>query len=259
MSEMPTHQASHICKAHKTNTQKLTLKRACKYVAAFIGLQKTSLSHAIDLTLQERGYFGFENGYDAAYHFSMGWNIWKKKGRIIYWKDGTSFGARSFLCFDKANKSVIVILSNTNNPINDIGLMLMDSNYSTMFRPYLYSWVVHDTVLLTIKQNGVEEGIKLYLKLKATKNSNNYFTEVQLDFVAGDLVKEKKNKEVIKIYELNRKEYPESNIVYESLGELFNQLGNTKEALVNFEKLVTLDPANAHGIWMVNRLKSKAH
>lgn len=101
------------------------------FAAAHLGLMKTSLAPAIESVLKKRGRLGIENGYDAdiEYDYAMGWNIWTKRGKTIYWKDGTSFGFRSFICLDKVNKKAVVILSNTDNPINDIGLHLIDSTY----------------------------------------------------------------------------------------------------------------------------------
>jgi serine-type D-Ala-D-Ala carboxypeptidase/endopeptidase len=101
------------------------------FAAAHLGLMKTNLEPAIESVLQKRGRLGIEKGYDADidYDYSMGWNIWTKRGKTIYWKDGTSFGFRAFICLDKANKKAVVILSSSFNPINDIGLHLVDSTY----------------------------------------------------------------------------------------------------------------------------------
>lgn len=101
------------------------------FAAVHLGLMKTSLAPAIESVLQKRGRLGIENGYDAEieYDYAMGWNIWTKRGKTIYWKDGTSFGFRAFICLDKANKKAVVVLSNSFNPINDIGLHLIDTTY----------------------------------------------------------------------------------------------------------------------------------
>ena len=101
------------------------------FAAAHLGLVKTNLAPAIESVLQKRGRLGNELGYDAdiEYDYAMGWNIWTKRGKTIYWKDGTSFGFRAFICLDKVNKKAVVILSNTDNSINDIGLHLIDATY----------------------------------------------------------------------------------------------------------------------------------
>lgn len=101
------------------------------FASAHLGLMKTNLAPAIESVLKKRGRFGNELGYDSEieYDYAMGWNIWTKSGKTIYWKDGTSFGFRSFICLDKANKKAVVVLSNSFNPINDIGLHLIDATY----------------------------------------------------------------------------------------------------------------------------------
>jgi serine-type D-Ala-D-Ala carboxypeptidase/endopeptidase len=227
------------------------------FAEANLGLTKTNLTPAIELTHVTRGSIGTELGYDAdiKYDFSMGWNIWTKRDKTIYWKDGTSFGFRSFVAFDKASKKAVVILSNSFNPINDIGLHLLDSTYE--LKPFKYGWNLLDTINATIKKKGVDAAIKQYYQLKAAKNPQFFFDEEILDSIGNDLFAAKKIADATKIYRLNIKEYPKSTTAFESLAEMYRQIGNKQPAIENYQKLVELDPDDEHAVWMLKKLKEE--
>lgn len=100
-----------------------------------------------------------------------------------------------------------------------------------------------------------DAAIDLYKKLKALKNPEFIFDEYQLNDLGHELRREKKIADAVKIFELNREEYPTSPIVYESLGELYKRNHNRKKALPYFEKAQQLEPQNLHWSFMINKLK----
>jgi hypothetical protein len=51
--------------------------------------------------------------------------------------------------------------------------------------------------------------------------------------------------------------YPNSANVYDSLGEAYFLSGNTPEAIQNYEKSLTLDPANTSAAMMLKKLKGQ--
>lgn len=220
------------------------------FAAANIGLTKTDLLSAMELTHINQGKKDGNDGF-----VSMGWTIMSEDNQQILWKDGGTFGCRSFIGIDKKNKYGIVILSNTDNPVTDIGLHILDSTIDV--KPYQYKWNLLDTLYSKILSKGVDAGIVLYQQIKNEKQSGYIFDPMQLNHLGNELRKQNKIDESIKIFELNKTEYPSIPNVYESLAEIYKRNGNSKLAIINFAKLVEMEPQNPRWIYLLNKLKTQ--
>ena len=71
------------------------------------------------------------------------------------------------------------------------------------------------------------------------------------------MFRENKIFEAIAIFKLNTKEYTTSFIVFDSLGEAYMVKGDDKLAILNYQKLVDLNPENESGIYAFKKLKGK--
>jgi D-alanyl-D-alanine-carboxypeptidase/D-alanyl-D-alanine-endopeptidase len=218
------------------------------FAAANLRLTETDLHPAMELCHVKQGKKDGNDGY-----VTMGWTLWNDDGKYILFKDGGTGGYRTFLGIDKKNRFGVVVLSNSNNSITDIGLHILDS--TSKIHPYKYSWNLLDTLRATIRVNGVTAGIELYQQLKALNNSQFIFNENQLNYLGNELIRDKKIKEAIKIYELNLTEYPKSTLAYESLGETYKRNNDKRTAIKYFEKAQELEPQNLHWIYILEKLK----
>ncbi len=63
-------------------------------------------------------------------------------------------------------------------------------------------------------------------------------------------------KDAVEFFKMNVKLYPDSWNVYDSLGEGYMVLGETRLGLENYEKSVKLNPDNSNGIEMIKKLKA---
>ena len=63
--------------------------------------------------------------------------------------------------------------------------------------------------------------------------------------------------EAIEILKLNVEAYPDSANAYDSLGEAYFVSGNTPQAIQNYAKSLSLDPANTNAAMMLKKLKSQ--
>ncbi|MBA4155839.1 serine hydrolase, partial [Flavobacterium sp.] len=225
-----------------------TVNDLLTFAEANLGLIKTHLFPAMELThvLQAK-----KDGDDA--YTTMGWTLVNEYGYLLF-KDGGMPGYRTFLGIDKKNKMAVVVLSNSNNTVTDIGRYILEPN--RRIDPFKYTWALLDTLRKTIETKGVDDAIKLYLQLKESKNTSFIFNENQLNYLGNELRKNKKIDEAIKIYELNLKEYPNSPIVYESLGETYRRNKNKKVSVKYFEKAFELDPQNPHWTYILKKLKN---
>ncbi|HZI55199.1 MAG TPA: DUF2306 domain-containing protein [Verrucomicrobiae bacterium] len=114
---------------------------------------------------------------------------------------------------------------------------------------------IGDTLAATIASTGIDQATKQYYNLKATQPANYNFEERQLDKLGYKLIKGKKFKEAIRIFQLNIETYPSSN-AYDSLAEAYMRAGNKPEAILNCQKSLQINPKNGHSIEMLNQLKA---
>lgn len=218
------------------------------FTAANLGLIKSDLFPAMELTHVKQ--FKKENhmGYTT-----LGWTFWDDDGKNIIFKDGGTPGFSSFIGIDKKNKFGVIVLSNSNNSITDIGLHIMNPNHK--IEPYKYPWKLLDTLRTDLKSSGVDHMIKLYRDLKADNNPDFIFNENQLNYLGHEIRRENKWEEAIRIFELNKNEYPQSTLVYESLGNVYKG-HDSKKAIEYFEKAKELEPQNLHWSFIIDKLKS---
>ena len=220
------------------------------FAEANLGLTKTDLLPAINLThvLQAK-----KDGNDDVYT-TMGWTLINKDGRELLFKDGGTYGYRTFIGIDKKNKTGVVVLSNSNNSVTDIGWHFLDSTRNV--ETYKYPWALLDTLRTTIQHKDVAAAITLYETLKLQKNTGLIFNVNQLNYLGSELRRNKKIQEAIKIFQLNVKEYPTNVLVYGSLGETYQRHNNRTLAIECFEKAKELEPENRHWVYVLERLKT---
>lgn len=58
---------------------------------------------------------------------ALGWAVDTHGDREIIWKDGATAGYASFIGYDPVSASAVVVLSNSHNPVDDLGMHLLDS------------------------------------------------------------------------------------------------------------------------------------
>ena len=101
-----------------------------KFLAAFLGYNKTPLAPAIAAMLDVR-----KPTTQPGLRNALGWQISLPDGLEIVWKDGTTAGYSSFLGYAPQKRVGVVVLSNTSTArgVNDIGMHVLDST-SPLFR-----------------------------------------------------------------------------------------------------------------------------
>jgi D-alanyl-D-alanine-carboxypeptidase/D-alanyl-D-alanine-endopeptidase len=228
--------------------QRSTVNDLLTFAAANLGFIETPLRPAMELTHVQQAKKDGNYGY-----VTLGWTLWNDDGKQILMKDGGTGGYRTFLGIDKKNKFGVVVLSNSNNLVTDIGQHILDS--TAKVKPYKYPWKLLDTLRITIKTSGIAVAVERYQQLKAANDPQLIFNEAQLNYLGNELRRSKKIKDAIAIYELNAKEYPRSTLVYESLAEIYQRNKDKKKAVEYFEKAHDLDLENPHWTYMINKLK----
>jgi len=114
-----------------------------------------------------------------------------------------------------------------------------------------------EVLLKAIDERGVEAAVADYRSLKARGFGDLYTSEGDINTLGYRLLRQKRVPEAIEILKLNVEAYPNSANVYDSLGEAYLVSGNTAQAIQNYEKSLSLDPANTNAAMMLKKLKNQ--
>ena len=95
-----------------------------RFVAANMGLEETPLYEVMQATHQPRRSAGRE-GRDIG----LGWIIRTSGDIQTVWHNGGTGGYKSFAGFNKDGQLGVVVLSNSNRDVDDIGIHLLDSTF----------------------------------------------------------------------------------------------------------------------------------
>ncbi|CAG0935796.1 D-alanyl-D-alanine-carboxypeptidase/endopeptidaseAmpH [Thermoflexales bacterium] len=94
------------------------------FLEANLGISSAALSPALEMTHSARRDAGGE-GEDKM-QVGLGWHLLTVGDTDIIWHNGGTGGYRSFIGFDKAQRRGVVVLTNTANDADDIGLHLLE-------------------------------------------------------------------------------------------------------------------------------------
>jgi outer membrane protein assembly factor BamD (BamD/ComL family) len=112
----------------------------------------------------------------------------------------------------------------------------------------------------TIESGDIDGAVKQYQSLKAATSATSAtynFDEDELNSLGYQLLRAKKFKEAIRIFQLNIEAYPKSANTYDSLGEAYMDDGNKALAVVNYEKSLQLNPKNVGAVKMLQKLNGQ--
>src|SRR3984885_9856031 len=113
---------------------------------------------------------------------------------------------------------------------------------------------IGDVLFKTIQEKDVDAAVKQYRELKVS-NPNGYdFAESEFIGLGYGLLHMKKVKEAIEIFKLSVEAYPQSYNTYDSLAEAYMDNGDRDLAIQNYRKSLELNPANANGTKMLQKL-----
>ncbi len=113
---------------------------------------------------------------------------------------------------------------------------------------------IAETVSATLDSAGIERATEQYHQLKSSAPAVYNFDEDQLNTLGYRLLRAKKLREAIRIFQLNVEAYPKSGNVYDSLAEAYLDQGNQAEAIAYYRKALLLNPKNRNAAQILQRL-----
>lgn len=214
------------------------------YLAANMGLQKSSLYSAMQLAQKNSGT------KDSSPIVGLGWHTMVLDENEIIWHNGGTGGYRAFVGFIKGGDKGVVVLSNSNASVDDIGIHLLNPE-SALRNP---KPSIGNRIRSTIDSEGIETGIKTYLQLKNDQTEKFDFSENQLNGLGYYYLGKGETEKAIAVFSINVEAYPNSSNVYDSYGEALMKQGDNEKAIANYKKSVELNPGNSNGIDMLKKL-----
>lgn len=108
----------------------------------------------------------------------------------------------------------------------------------------------------TLASGGLDAAVQRYHQLKGAAPKTYNFDVGQLNGLGYELLHQKKEREAIRIFQLNTEAYPHSSNAYDSLGEAYLGAGDRSRAIVSYRKAVELDPHNANAKAALRKLEA---
>ena len=114
-----------------------------------------------------------------------------------------------------------------------------------------------DRISQTLNEANVESAKAVYKQYKTDPATQAINTEQQINALGYRLMGARRMPEAIAIFTLNVESYPKSWNVYDSLAEAYMNSGNARKAIELYEKSLKINPGNANGISMLERLGAR--
>lgn len=186
---------------------------------------------------------------------ALGWFVAddESSGKIVY-HPGGDIGYVSYFLRNTSKNQAVIILSN---------IELLRHYTPTAFLRILnnepYTLDLKSLAAAMGKEynlRGSEAMLKMFNQLKASKEYS--VIEDDINELGYRLLYDKKDaKSALEVFKLNAEQFPDSYNVWDSLGEVYYQIGNREEAVKNYEKSLLLNPENKGGRRMLEKIRSE--
>jgi uncharacterized membrane protein len=113
---------------------------------------------------------------------------------------------------------------------------------------------IADTLYGTVTTAGAEAAVRQYQALKQASPAGYNFDENELNNLGYELIRVGRNRDAIRMFQLNVEAYPRSGNVYDSLGEACMDAGDKDQAIANYRKSLELDPKNQNAVLTLKQL-----
>ncbi len=190
--------------------------------------------------------------------YGLGYSVrYLSNGKAVVGHGGASEGWQANVAMIPASGDAIVIFTNGTNGLN----------LSTAIRCEWYSRVdmappaeacygsVAARLARPYRAEGVGAALSLYDNLKES-GQPLLFDEWELNGFGYDVLATGNKQDALQIFKKNVREFPNASNPFDSLGEIYMELGQRDSAAVAFRKSLELDPSNTNAAEMLRHLGS---
>ena len=183
------------------------------------------------------------NGDTTEYGF--GWGVeFSEDGKKVVQHSGGWVGFATYIHREIEDDNCLIVLTN-NSSSNVWGVIggLLDLMHDEEAEAPKASIREHiGSVVLT---DGIEAALAEYDKLRSEQSEAYNFREMELNILGYELMGMDKNEEAAAVLKLNLEQFPGSANPYDSYGDALLAIGDTANAILNFEKAFEMDSTMA--------------
>lgn len=214
------------------------------FLSAQLGLDETSLDEAVQLSQQP--HFPIEAGKAIG----LGWGIYDlENGDRLYRHNGGTAGFRSFIGFVKPSKKGVIVLTNSNAGVDDIGLHYLDTTFELVTD---HKNSIATVLSALIEREGLVAVDEQFADLPKDSLNTNWG---ELNLLGYTYLKQKENNKAIKVFSLNNVLHPDSADGFDSLGEAYFNDEQWAASLRAYEKALKLDPDYENARRMIGKIE----
>jgi CubicO group peptidase (beta-lactamase class C family) len=196
----------------------------------------------------------YTKAYDAL-SIGLSWFLSSQEGELKIEHGGGDLGFSTHFSMKPRKMNALVVLTNHDySPVRSLSSgiwALLEGNEAQM--PKIPILIELSKILVV---TDVQEAIKRYEYLKKNQPNDYNFGEAQLNILGYNLMAKDRLNDAIEIFKLNVEMFPQSFNPYDSLGEAYLNAGNKELAIENYEKSIFLNPDNANGKTMLEKIKA---
>lgn len=180
----------------------------------------------------------------------MAWHQVTRDGVTYVNHGGGTGGYRTFIAFIKGSDKGVVVMSNSDDDISNIGRKLLDTRVELQMPKTPISHLIKTE----IETNGIDAAISKTRKLFKEKSQDYNFDESIINAQAYNYLRQDQNDIALKLFKLNVEFYPSSSNPYDSLGEAYMKVTDTASAIKNYKESLKLNPGNANAATILKKL-----
>ncbi|HEX8735364.1 MAG TPA: serine hydrolase [Pyrinomonadaceae bacterium] len=184
---------------------------------------------------------------------ALGWFAANDESRgIIVYHPGGDIGYTSYFLRNTTKDQTVIILSNIELLRHYTPTALMKILSGEPYKLDLKSLAA--AMGREYNRRGARAMLEIFARLKTSDEYS--FSEDEINELGYRLLYDKKDlKSAEAVFKLNAERFPESYNVWDSLGEVYFQIGDKEEAVKNYEKSLRLNPKNEGGKRMLEKIR----
>jgi tetratricopeptide (TPR) repeat protein len=183
----------------------------------------------------------------AGQGIGLGWFINPAGDGEVLSHGGATGGYNAFAGFNKTTGQAVVVLTNSDAGIGDIGMHLMDPD--APLRPIAPH--VARELRRILDEDGVAGLDQKYEKLRKEKADFYDFSEDEINTLGYYYLGLDNVDAALAIFKINTIEHPGSFNVWDSYAEGLKESGDTALSIIYYQKSLELNPGNTNGIKML--------
>ena len=165
--------------------------------------------------------------------------------------DGVINGFNTIIVRVPTTQSSIIILNNSNNvPQREIVTQILGILFD---KPYDFpKKSIADVLIESIENEGIQKVLSQFDTMKAS--DKYYLDEREMNMMGYSLLQAGMKEDASTIFKINLESFPYSANAYDSYAESLLELGQTEEAIKNYQMSLKLNPLNENGVNALNKL-----